>query len=130
MEQGFVSTVEITLKEGETPESYLKFEKHEIIIPDKYYGPYICFYWEKYVFTNHKDEYAVKFIDYKYDLKDLESYCPCPPCEFFRRPKSCSIDWFYGFIRALITCRGCCQCLKGGERKFEYIEIAYNKKNE
>lgn len=132
MEQGFESTVEITLREGETPQTHLIFEKHERIVPDKYYGPYICFYWKKYVFTNHKDVYAVRFTNHNYDLDELKPYCPCKSCCFLRKPKSCSIEWIHGFIVTLVACRCCLGCLHADMfgANYDYIEIAYKKKNE
>ena len=83
-----------------------------------------------YSFQGHSEKYVVE--QRKFDeavIKELEPYCPCRPCVFFRARKTCSIQWFYGFISSTITCRCCVGCLKSGLPGLNNVRIAYDTMN-
>lgn len=125
MKQGCISEIFSSLSPGQTPEMYFSDLEYEIRDLNKNYKPFfengIPYAWQGYVVKQYNFDEAI--------IKELEPYCSCRLCVFFRARKTCSIQWFYGFISSIITCPCCVGCLKSGLPDLNKVRIAYETMN-
>jgi hypothetical protein len=126
MFKGFLWQRSVVLSDGETPSHYLKDELEAKVYDGKgeeKFSPFIGedgipYAWNLYLIQDY-GAYAVRVYNFTPEqIRDFAAFCPCPVCRFERRPKSCTLDWLYGYVMIMFVDRHSYNCLKGGNTPF------------
>jgi hypothetical protein len=129
MKKGFNIESFVHLPDGMTLKVYFKDEiAWEPYDSTKEYTREHGYKWKLYSFYNHEIKYAVKAYDFTDEqIAEFAHLCPCYACTFFKSPKNCSVNWVFGFLKAVFICKCCIGCLNSDLPSSHNINIAYKK---